>query len=108
MAKVIPGHQPPLAVSSPGETETLSRSLQKTTNLLQTNYPEPEFFADRQSGMGDILLRLARARETIKQKSRWELFCQTVDQIVPTTEIAIHLKPLMGRHSLRVQMGAIM
>jgi len=83
-----------LAVSSPGETRnTFPKPPKQPRIYYKRIILSRNFFADRQSGMGDILLRLARARETIKQKSRWELFCQTVGQIVPTTEIAIHLKP---------------
>ena len=83
-----------LAVSSPGETRnTFPKPPKQARIYYKRIILSRNFFADRQSGMGDVLLRLARARETIKQKSRWELFCQTVGQIVPTTEIAIHLKP---------------
>lgn len=83
-----------LAVSSPGETRRTFTPPPKYPRIFYKRIIlSRNFFADRQSGMGDVLLQLARARETIKQKSRWELFCQTVGQIVPTTEIAIHLKP---------------
>jgi len=86
-----------LAVSSPGETRnTFPKPPKEPRIFYKRIILSRNFFADRQSGMGDVLLRLARARETIKQKSRWELFCQTVDQIIPTTEIAIHLKSAAG------------
>jgi predicted ATPase len=86
-----------LAVSSPGETKnTFPRPPKEPRIFYKRIILSRNFFADRQSGMGDVLLRLARARETIKQKSRWELFCQTVGQIVPTSEIAVPLKPVDG------------
>ena len=90
-----------LAVSSPGETRNTFPKLPKEPRIFYKRIIlSRNFYADRQSGMGDVLLRLARARETIKQKSRWELFCQTVDQIVPTAEIAIPLKPVDGSPQL--------
>lgn len=86
-----------LAVSSPGETRnTFPKPPKQPRIFYKRIILSRNFFADRQSGMGDVLLRLARARETIKQKSRWDLFCQTVGQIVPTAEIAVHLKPADG------------
>jgi len=86
-----------LAVSSPGETRnTFPKPPKEPRIFYKRIILSRNFFADRQSGMGDVLLRLARARETIKQKSRWDLFCQTVGQIVPTAEIAVHLKPADG------------
>lgn len=86
-----------LAVSSPGETRnTFPKPPKEPRIFYKRIILSRNFFADRQSGMGDVLLRLARARETIKQKSRWELFCQTVDQIIPTKEIAVHLKSADG------------
>lgn len=86
-----------LVVSSPGETRnTFPKPPKQPRIFYKRIILSRNFYTDRQSGMGDVLLRLARARETIKQKSRWELFCQTVGQIVPTTEIAVHLKPSDG------------
>lgn len=95
-----------LAVSSPGETRnTFPKPPKQPRIFYKRIILSRNFFADRQSGMGDVLLRLARARETIKQKSRWELFCQTVDQIIPTTEIAVHLKSADGSPQLASSNG---
>ncbi len=83
-----------LAVSSPGETRNTFPGPQRRARIFYKRIIlSRHFYGGSDSGMGDVLMRLARTRETIIARSRWELFCDTVKQIAPLSEIGIRLRP---------------
>ncbi len=42
-----------------------------------------------ESGLGEVLAQLARSKETIKDKHRWDIFCEAVSSIVPLSELFV-------------------
>jgi energy-coupling factor transporter ATP-binding protein EcfA2 len=83
-----------LAISSPGETRsTFPYPPRRPRIVYQRIVLGRDVDSDQESSLGAVLVGLTRARETIREKSRWNLFCDTVSLIVPLEEIGIRLRP---------------
>ena len=83
-----------LAVSSPGET--------------YTTFPQPPRFATRinyrriflsrrqwgnaELGLGQALVELSRSEQSIRERTRWNLFCESVNAIVPLNEVFVPVR----------------
>ena len=89
-----------LAVSSPGETRsTFPKSLKRSPMDYHRIILSPPS-RSRQLGLGDVLARLARSDETIKEKGRWNLFCEALALVAPLNEIVVERRQTKNRMPL--------
>lgn len=89
-----------LAVSSPGETRNTFPGPRKRSPIdYHRIILGRNSYGSGQSGLGDALVRLARSDETIREKGRWNLFCDAVAVVAPVNEIVVRFRKLKNSRS---------
>jgi hypothetical protein len=78
-----------LAVSSPGETAGTFPSKKRRSPIQYERIVLSGPPGRKTSGLGEVLVRLARSEESIKGKKRWELFIDALSSIVPIDDLFV-------------------
>lgn len=83
-----------LAIATPGETSTTfpKGSFSNQDVYYKRLELDRDKVAEDSHGLGEMLVELARSKESIKNKSRWELFYDALSQTLPIDEIVVPLK----------------
>lgn len=86
-----------LAIDGPGEVRsTFPRERRGGGQRMHYQRISLSPNRDSSSGLGQILIRLARLHEELGGKSRWQLFLNSINRILPTNEIFLRLKRAQG------------
>ena len=89
-----------LAISSPGETGGTFPRPRKSQRISYRRISLGEKTrGDHQFGFGNVLVKLARSEETIKGRSRWDLFARAIGAVAQLDEIVIPLKDQKRSHA---------
>lgn len=82
-----------LAVSSPGETYTTFPPQRTNCPIIYRRiFLSRRQYGSSESGLGEVLVQLARSRDTIKRKRRWDLFCEVVSAVMPLDQIFVETR----------------
>lgn len=83
-----------IAIGTPGEARVTfpqerrgNSSIYYRRLLLNRNNGK-----DGWRGLGDLLVQLARSKDSIKGDDRWTIFCKSINNLIPLKEIALQLR----------------